>query len=102
MLFLTLQNWSLKMKSLLIATVLSLSAVPASAQVSQNVDSSYVIVPSQSVFLAVAAQADCPLRIEVAQLLTPVSKGRAQYRYKLFNRGNKPIRYFTVVAWNAE
>lgn len=90
------------MKSLLIATVLSLSAIPASAQVLQNVDSSYVIVPSQSVFLAVAAQADCPLRIEDAQLLMPLGKGPVQYRYKLFNRGTKPIRYFTVVAWNAE
>jgi hypothetical protein len=32
----------------------------------------------------------------------PIGKGRAHYRYKLSNRGEKPIHYFTVVAWTAE
>lgn len=90
------------MKLLLIASVLSLSATAAAAQISQPLENSYVIVPAQSVFLAVAAQPDCPLRIEDAQLLRPVGKGRAVYRYKLTNMGDKPIHSLTVVAWNAE
>jgi hypothetical protein len=89
------------MKFLLIVSVLCLSAT-ASAQISKTPETSYVIVPAQSIFLAIAAQPDCPLRIEDAQLLMPVGKGRAQYRYKLSNKGDKPINYFTVVFWSAE
>jgi len=37
-----------------------------------------------------------------AQLLIPVGEGRPEYRYKLSNKGGKPINYFTVVAWSAE
>ena len=90
------------MKSLIIVVILCLSAATASAQQPTAVNASYVIVPAQDVFLAVAAQSDCPLRIEEAQLLWPVDKGPARYRYKLSNRGDKPIHYFTVVAWTAE
>ena len=90
------------MRSLLILTILSLSATAASAQLSQTIETSYVIAPAQSIFLAVAAHPDCPLRIEDAQLLMPVGKGRPKYRYKLSNKGDKPIHYFTVVAWSAE
>src|SRR5688500_256610 len=32
----------------------------------------------------------------------PVHKGRAHNRYKLSNKGDKPIKYFTVVGWTAE
>ena len=90
------------MKSLIIVVVLCLLTSTASAQQPTAVDASYVIVPAQDVFLAVAAQPDCPLRIEEAQLLMPVNKGREHYRYKLSNKGDKPINYFTVVAWTAE
>lgn len=90
------------MKSLIIVVAMCLSAATASAQQPTAPDVSYVIVPAQDIFLAIAAQPDCPLRIEEAQLLMPVDKGRARYRYKLTNKGNKPIHYFTVVAWTAE
>lgn len=90
------------MKSLIIVGVFCLTAVTAPAQRPTATDVSYVIVPAQDVFLAVAAQPDCPLRIEEAQLLMPVDQGRENYRYKLSNKGDKPIHYFTVVAWNAE
>ena len=90
------------MKSLIIVVILCLSAATASAQQPTAADVSYVIVPAQDVFLAVAAQPDCPLRIEEAQFLMPVDKGRARYRYKLTNKGDKAIHYFTVAAWTAE
>ena len=91
-----------EMKSLIIIGILYLSAATVSAQQPTTVDVSYVIVPAQDIFIAVAAQPDCPLRIEEAQLLMPVDQGRARYRYKLSNKGDKPIHYFTVVAWNDE
>ena len=90
------------MKSLIIVGVFCLTAVTSPAQRPTATDVSYVIVPAQDVFLAVAAQPDCPLRIEEAQLLMPVDQSRLRYRYKLSNKGDKPIHYFTVVAWNAE
>jgi hypothetical protein len=87
------------MKFLIMVCILFLTATTASAQGSIPVDGSYVIAPAQDIFLAVAAQPDCPLRIEEAQLLIPVGKGRADYRFKLSNKGDKAIHYFTVVAW---
>ena len=90
------------METLIIVGLLCLSVATVSAQRPTAVDVSYVVVPAQDVFLAVAAQPDCPLRIEEAQLLMSVDKGRGHYRYKLSNKGDKPIHYFTVVAWNAE
>jgi hypothetical protein len=90
------------MKFLIMVCVFCLSAGTATAQGPKSTDSSYVIAPTQDIFLAVAAQSDCPLRIEEAQLLMPVGKGRAHYRYKLTNKGDKAIHYFTVVAWSAD
>lgn len=95
-------DWSCEMKSLIIVVAMCLSAATAFAQRPTTVDASYVIVPAQDVFLAIAAQPDCPLRIEDVQLLMLVDNGRARYRYKLSNKGDKPIHYFTVVAWTAE
>jgi len=90
------------MKLLMIVCLMCLSATSTLAQESKLLDDSYIVAPAQDVFLAVAAQRDCPLRIEEAQLLMPVGQGRAYYQYKLTNKGAKPINYFTVVAWNAE
>lgn len=85
-----------------IMCVMCLAVTSASAQESRPPRDSYVVARAQDVFVAVAAQPDCPLRIEEAQMLMPVDKGRAYYQYKLTNKGDKPIHYFTVVAWNAE
>ena len=89
------------MKSLIIVGVLCLAATTGSAQRSSAVGGAYVIAPTEDIILAVAAQPDCPLKIEEAQLLIPVDKGAMDYRYKLSNKGDKPIHYFTVVAWTA-
>lgn len=89
------------MRFVLIVCQLCLLTATVSAQAAKT-DNQYVIAPGEHIFLAVAAQPDCPLRIEDAQLLIPVGDGRAEYRYKLTNKGNKPINYFTVVAWTAE
>ncbi len=63
----------------------------------------YVIAPAENFLLSVVSQPDCPLKIEAARLLIPIeSNGPAHYKYRLFNRGKKPIHYFTVVAWNSD
>lgn len=91
------------MKSLIVVVALCLLSVTASAQQRPtSPDVSYVLVPAQDIFLAVAAQPDCPLRIEDAEFLMPVDGGRGRYRYKLSNKGDKAIHYFTVSAWTAE
>ena len=90
------------MRFVILVCELSLLAATVSAQGAKTNDSQYVIAPSEHIFLAIASQPSCPLRIEEAELLIPVGEGRAQYRYKLSNRGAKSINYFTVVAWTAE
>ena len=62
----------------------------------------YVIAPPETVFLAVASQPECPLKIENARMLLSVDGNRPIiYHYRLVNRGAKPIHYFTVVAWHS-
>ena len=90
------------MRFVIIVCELCLLVATVPAQGAKTNDNRYVIAPSEHLFLAVASQPDCPLRIEEAQLLIPVGEGRPEYRYKLSNKGGKPINYFTVVAWSAE
>jgi hypothetical protein len=90
------------MRFVILVCELCLLVATVSAQGAKTNDSQYVIAPSEYIFLAVATQPDCPLRIEEAQLLIPVGEGRPEYRYKLSNKGGKPINYFKVVAWSAE
>jgi hypothetical protein len=59
----------------------------------------YVVAPAQMIFLTVAAQPECPLKIENAQMLLSIDGGPTSYTYRLVNRGRKPIHYFTVSAW---
>src|ERR1700741_2995511 len=61
----------------------------------------YVVPPAETVFLAIAAQPDCPLKIENARMLLSVDNTSPIYQYRLVNRGTKPIHYFTVVAWHS-
>jgi hypothetical protein len=61
----------------------------------------YVVAPDETVFLAVAAQPECPLKIENARMLLSVDNTYPIYQYRLVNRGIKPIHYFTVVAWHS-
>jgi hypothetical protein len=72
----------------------------ASGQVARRTSAAEYVAP-EDIFLTVAAQPDCPLKIEEAQLLISVNGGQPTYRYRLVHRGSKPIRYFTVVAWNS-
>ena len=62
----------------------------------------YVIAPAENILVAIAAQPECPLKIEGAQLLISTDGGQPIYRYTLVNRGSKSIRYFTVVAWSSQ
>ena len=60
------------MRLLLIICELCLLAATVSAQGAKTDNNQYVIAPGEHIFLAVAAQPACPLRIEDAQLLLPV------------------------------
>ena len=59
----------------------------------------YVVAPAQIIFLTVAAQPECPLKIENARMLLSIDGGPTSYIYRLVNRGRKPINYFTVSSW---
>jgi hypothetical protein len=60
----------------------------------------YVVAPSEVILLAVASQPDCPLQIEKAKYLLGADGGWT-VSYQVRNRGTKPIRSYSVVAWNA-
>jgi hypothetical protein len=60
----------------------------------------YVVAPADIIFLTVAAQPECPLKIKNARMLLSIDGGPTFYQYRLVNRGRKPIHYFTVVAWH--
>lgn len=65
----------------------------------QQGENRYVVVPSEYALLVVASQPDSPLKIESAQLLKATRRG-GWYAVHLRNQGMKPIRTFTLVAWN--
>lgn len=60
----------------------------------------YVIVPSESYLLVIAAQPDSPLRIENAKFLIGVAHGWG-VSCQLRNQGTKPIRFLSLVAWTS-
>lgn len=63
----------------------------------------YVVVPSDIIMLAVAAQPDCPLAIENAKLLKSAD-GNSKWgvSYSLRNVGSNPIKTFTAVIWTSD
>lgn len=73
------------------------SAVVAQHAVSEQ-NRRYVVVPPENFLLTVAAQPDCPLRIENAKFLMGADQGWA-VSCQLRNQGTKPIRFLTLVAW---
>ena len=84
-----------------IIVLLFLAFFPFSVAHSQQQKRKYVVAPPETVFLAVAAQPECPLKIENARMLLSVDRNYPIYQYRLVNRGTKPIHYFTVVAWHS-
>ena len=63
----------------------------------------YVIAPSENTLVTVASQPECPLLIENAQALLNLDSSWAfRFSYELQNRGEKPIRNFTIYFWTSE
>lgn len=63
----------------------------------------YVVAPSENSLLTVASQPDCPLVIQDAQFLINVDVSwDFKFSYQLVNRGQKPIRKYTVFFWTSE
>lgn len=83
---------------------LAISCFPAPSQEGRRLQkSTYVVAPSENTLLTVASQPSCPLVIEDAQTLLNVDKSWAfRFSYGLRNRGNKPIRDFTIHFWTSE
>src|SRR5262249_1947131 len=74
------------------------SVAISSAYSQQRQKRKYVVAPTENVFLTVASQPGCPLKIENARVLISIDGSRPLYQYRLVNRGGKPIHYFTMVA----
>jgi hypothetical protein len=82
----------------LLSLTLTANALESDAQSHRR----YVIVPSESLLLVIAAQADSPLKFEHAKLLTSTeADGAWGASYKVRNCGMKPIRSFTAVMWTS-
>src|SRR5438132_648511 len=63
----------------------------------------FIIAPPENTLLTVASQPSCPLALEDAKLLLDVDTSwNFKFSYGLRNRGNKPIRSFTVYFWTSE
>jgi hypothetical protein len=59
-----------------------------------------VLIPTEIVLPVVASQSDCPLKLEDVVLVDILNEGmEAQYRVR--NTGTKPIRSYTIGAWNS-
>jgi hypothetical protein len=61
----------------------------------------YEIVPDDTVLLAIASQANCPLKIENASFLKRVDQPGLLIKYRLRNVSNKPISFISVMIQNS-
>jgi len=61
----------------------------------------YETVPDHTALLAIASQANCPLKIESATFLKRVDQPEVLIKYRLRNVSNKPIRFVSVMIQNS-
>ena len=61
----------------------------------------YVVAPAENTFIVIVSQPDCPLKIENAKYLIGVDDRQEKLSYQLINKGDKPIRYFSIVRWTS-
>jgi hypothetical protein len=87
------------MTSKIIVFLFITSLAVSSSYSQQRQKRKYVAAPAENIFLAIASQPECPLKIENARMLLSIEGNRPIYQYRLINRGPRPIHYFTVVAW---
>ena len=79
----------------------TLLAGVAAGQEKKNATKAAVAVPPEIISPLVAYQPDCPLRIEDVKLFQFIEgNGNAQF-LKVRNTGTKPIRSYTIGAWNS-
>jgi hypothetical protein len=61
----------------------------------------YETVPDHTVLLAIASQANCPLKIESATFLRRVDQPGELIKYRVRNVSNKPISFISVMIQNS-
>jgi len=61
----------------------------------------YQTVPDHTVLLAIASQANCPIKIEDATFLKRVDQPGVLIKYRLRNVSNKPIRFISLMIQNS-
>ncbi len=61
----------------------------------------YETVPDHTVLLAIASQANCPLKIEDATFLKRVDQPEVLIKYRVRNVSNKPISFIGVMIQNS-
>jgi hypothetical protein len=61
----------------------------------------YETVPDHTVLLAIASQANCPLKIEDATFLKRVDQPEVLIKYRVRNVSNKPISFISVMIQNS-
>jgi hypothetical protein len=72
------------------------------AQTAKQEKDKFSIIPWGDVLLTVAAQPDCPLRLENPKLIWNVSQRRLEYSYDVRNSGKKAIYHFVTEAWKID
>jgi hypothetical protein len=76
-------------------------ASAVSAQEVKSGKTQFAIIPTGDVVLAVAAQPDCPLRLENPRLLYNIATKRPEYDYDVRNAGKKNITGYITEMWRA-
>jgi hypothetical protein len=61
----------------------------------------YARIPSEEVLVAIAAQPNCPVRIEEAEFLLNGEGHGYLIKYRARNMSTRQVTFFSVVAWNA-
>src|SRR5882724_3967535 len=83
--------------------VLLALAIPIQAQeTNKRPKHRYVIVPPESLLLVIAAQPDCPLKFDRANLVISADgDGDWGASYELRNQGTKSITTFSAALWTS-
>lgn len=80
---------------------MALVGVASGQGTKESVIQRVVLVPPDIVLPVIAYQADSPLQIEDIKLFQFVSGEGSSQSYKVRNKGTKPIRSYTIGAWNS-
>ena len=78
-----------------------LFSVESAQQANRQTTPRYAAVPPENVLLTIAAQPECPIRIENLRLLYNLDTNQLSYSFEIRNRGTQPVTGFFLDAWFA-